>query len=102
MADCVDSLPDRWHSSDCRVCGADPSERALEHHTFVEHHWAGPYSIQAAYDLRPLIRKGLLEKLPDCNRYRLTQLGRRLILFTTKLMRSAISSARSSCWPTGT
>ncbi len=52
----------------------------------VEHHLARPYSIhQAAYDLRRLIRKGLVERLPRCNRYRLTGLGRRLILFTAKL-----------------
>ncbi len=52
----------------------------------VEHHLARPYNIrQAAYDLRRLIRKGLLERLPRCNRYRLTPLGRRLILFSAKL-----------------
>jgi hypothetical protein len=52
----------------------------------VEGHLAQPYSIQQmAYDLRRLIRKGLLERLPGSNRYRLTALGRRLILFCSRL-----------------
>lgn len=52
----------------------------------VEHHLARPYSIrQAAYDLRRLIRKGLIERQPRCNRYQLTSLGRRFILFAAKL-----------------
>ncbi len=52
----------------------------------VAHDLARPYSIrQTAYDLRHLIRKGLVERLPRGNRYRLTSLGRRLVLFTAKL-----------------
>ena len=51
----------------------------------VEQHLAGPYSMrQMAYDLRRLIRKGLLERLPGSNRYQLTALGRRLILFAAR------------------
>jgi len=52
----------------------------------VEHHLARSYSIrQAAYDLRRLMRKGLIQRLPGCNRYQLTSLGRRFILFATKI-----------------
>lgn len=52
----------------------------------VEHHLGAPYGpCQMAYDLRRLIRKGLLERLPHTQRYRLTALGRRLILFCAKL-----------------
>jgi hypothetical protein len=52
----------------------------------VEHHLAAPYNIrQMAYDLRRLARKGLLERLPDCNRYQLTDLGRRLVAFCAQL-----------------
>ncbi len=52
----------------------------------VEQHLAHPYTMrQMAYDLRRLIRKGLLERLPGCNRYQLTGLGRRLILFTARI-----------------
>ena len=52
----------------------------------VEQHLGDPYTIrQMAYDLRRLIRKGLLERLPDCNRYQLTALGRRLILFAARI-----------------
>jgi hypothetical protein len=52
----------------------------------VEHHLASPYTMrQMAYDLRRLIRKGLLERLPGCNRYQLTAPGRRLILFAARL-----------------
>jgi hypothetical protein len=59
---------------------------AKELRPLIAHHLGRPYSMrQAAYDLRRLIRKGLLERLPRCNRYRLTALGQQLILFTTKL-----------------
>jgi hypothetical protein len=52
----------------------------------VEHHLGAPYTMgQLAYDLRRLIRKGLLERLPRSNRYRLTPAGRRLLPFCTKL-----------------
>ena len=59
---------------------------AKELRPLIAHHLGRPYSMrQAAYDLRRLIRKGLLERLPRCNRYWLTALGQQLILFTTKL-----------------
>ncbi len=52
----------------------------------VEQHLARPYTMrQMAYDLRRLIRKSLLERLPNSNRYQLTALGRRLILFAARL-----------------
>ncbi len=54
----------------------------------VEQHLASPYTMrQMAYDLRRLIRKGLLERLPGSNRYQLTALGRRLVLFAARLHR---------------
>ena len=52
----------------------------------VEQHLARPYTMrQMAYDLRRLIRKDLLERLPGSNRYQLTALGRRLVLFAARL-----------------
>lgn len=52
----------------------------------VAHHLGGPYGPrQMAYDLRRLVRKGLLERIPRTFRYRLTEEGRRLILFCAKL-----------------
>jgi hypothetical protein len=52
----------------------------------VEQHLALDYTMrQMAYDLRRLIRKGLLERLPRRNRYRLTALGRCLIPFATRV-----------------
>jgi hypothetical protein len=52
----------------------------------VEQHLASPYTMrQMAYDLRRLIRKGLLERLPHSNRYQLTALGRRLLLFAARI-----------------
>jgi hypothetical protein len=52
----------------------------------VEQHLARPYAMrQMDYDLRRLIRKGLLERLPGCNRYQLSALGLRLILFAARL-----------------
>ncbi len=44
-----------------------------------------PYSSrQATYDLRRLIRKGLIERLPGSQRYLLTPLGRRVAVLFTK------------------
>lgn len=52
----------------------------------VAHHWARPYGMrQMAYDLRRLLRKQLIARVPKSHRYRLTQLGRQLVLFCTKL-----------------
>ena len=70
--------------ADFRWAATDIRSRPLRE--LVEHHLAVPYGPrQMAYDLRRLIRKGLLERLPHTFRYRLTELGRRLILFSTKL-----------------
>ena len=45
----------------------------------------GPYrSRQATYDLRRLRRKGLIEKIPRSQRYRLTSFGRRVAVLFTK------------------
>jgi hypothetical protein len=41
-------------------------------------------SRQATYDLRRLRRKGLIERLPHSNRYRLTPRGRRVAVLFTK------------------
>ena len=44
-----------------------------------------PYGCrQATYDLRRLKRKGLIEKIPQAHRYRLTSLGRRVAVLFTK------------------
>jgi hypothetical protein len=40
---------------------------------------------QMAYDLRRLLRKGIIERVPKTHRYQLTRLGRQLALFCTKL-----------------
>lgn len=70
--------------ADFRWAATDIRSRPLRE--LVEHHLAVPYGPrQMAYDLRRLIRKGLLERLPHTFRYRLTELGRRLILFCAKL-----------------
>jgi hypothetical protein len=45
----------------------------------------GPYaSRQATYDLRRLIRKGLIERIPASQRYQLTPLGRHVAVLFTK------------------
>jgi len=45
-----------------------------------------PYSPrQMTYDLRRLRRKGLIERLPRSHRYRLSELGRRVAFFFSKL-----------------
>jgi predicted MarR family transcription regulator len=45
-----------------------------------------PYNAnQASYDLRRLKLKGLIERQPRTNTYRLTQDGRRFALFYTKV-----------------
>ena len=57
----------------------------------VAHHLGAPYGPrQMAYDLRRLVRKGLLERVARTFRYRLTELGRRLILFCAKLYQRLI------------
>lgn len=57
----------------------------------VGHHLGAPYGArQMAYDLRRLVRKGLIERLPRTFRYRLTDQGRRLILFCAKVYQRII------------
>ena len=67
----------RWSATDIR---SGPLRE------LVEHHLGAPYGTrQMAYDLRRLVRKGLLERIPHTFRYRLTSLGRRLVLFCARL-----------------
>lgn len=70
--------------ADFRWAATDIRSRPLRE--LVAHHLGAPYGDrQMAYDLRRLVRKGLLERLPRTFRYRLTDLGRRLVLFCAKL-----------------
>jgi len=67
----------RWVATDIR---SGPLREA------VAHLLGSPYGPrQMAYDLRRLTRKGLIERLPHTFRYRLTEPGRRLVLFCAKL-----------------
>jgi hypothetical protein len=63
----------------------------------------GPYgSRQATYDLRRLKRKGLIEKIPHAQRYRLTALGRRVAVLFTKTYGRVLApglSALNPCLP---
>ena len=60
--------------------------RSRELRPLVAHHLAAPYGPrQMAYDLRRLVRKGLLSRIPKTHRYRLTALGQQLVLFCTKV-----------------
>ena len=52
--------------------------------------------------LRRLQRKGLLERIPSTNRYRITALGRLLFLFCTKFYSRAICSGLAQLHPTTT
>jgi hypothetical protein len=66
----------------------------------VAHHLGAPYgSRQMAYDLRRLVRKGLIERIPHSFRYRLTELGRRLVLFCAKLYSRIIGRGLSRLDP---
>jgi hypothetical protein len=53
------------------------------------------------YDLRRLRLKGLIERLPHTQRYRLTPLGRRVALFFSKTYARLFQPALASCAPTG-
>ncbi len=65
---------------------------------------------QMAYDLRRLLRKGLIGRVPRTHRYQVTRAGRQLILFCTKLdtralcrglaqlYRPALPTKLSSAW----
>lgn len=81
----------RWAATDIR----SRSLRAL-----VEAHLGAPYRArQMAYDLRRLTRKGLLARLPHSQRYRLTDLGRRLVLFCTKLYNRVVCRGLAELHP---
>lgn len=81
----------RWAATDIR----SRSLRAL-----VEAHLGAPYGTrQMAYDLRRLTRKGLLVRLPHSQRYRLTELGRRLVLFCTKLYNRVVCRGLAELHP---
>lgn len=70
--------------ADFRWAAGAIRSRALRE--LVEAHLGAPYGPrQMAYDLRRLVRKGLLERVAHTFRYRLTELGRRLVLFCAKL-----------------
>lgn len=70
--------------------------RSRELRPLVEHHLGRPYGIrQASYDLRRLQRKDLIQRIPNTNRYLITPLGRRMILFCSKLYSRAICPAIS-------
>ncbi len=65
--------------------------RSREPRPLVEHHLAASYhQRQMAYDLRRLVRKGLRERVPKTHRYLLTELGRRLVIFCSKLYSRAL------------
>ena len=59
-----------WAVLSTRTTGPNPQAYGMRH---------------MAYDLRRLIRKGLIERLPRSHRYRLTDIGRELILFCVKV-----------------
>lgn len=59
-----------------------------------------PYGCrQATYDLRRLKRKGLIEKLPQAQRYRLTRLGRRVAVLFTKAYGRVLAPGLSALDP---
>jgi hypothetical protein len=59
-----------------------------------------PYSCrQATYDLRRLKRKGLIEKIAQANRYRLTSLGRRVAVLFTKAYGRVLAPGLSALDP---
>ena len=66
----------------------------------VEAHLGSPYGVrQMAYDLRRLVRKGLLERQAHTFSYRLTELGRRLVLFCAKLYNRVICRGLAELHP---
>jgi len=59
-----------------------------------------PYGCrQATYDLRRLKRKGLIEKIPEAHRYRLTGLGRRVAVLFTKAYGRVLAPGLSALDP---
>jgi hypothetical protein len=74
--------------------------RARELRPVVELHLACDYSMnQMAYDLRRLVRKGLLQRLPRSHRYQLTKDGRRWALLCTQLYSSVFCSSIARLHP---
>ena len=66
----------------------------------VGHHLGAPYGPrQMAYDLRRLVRKGLIERLPRTFRYRLTEQGRPIVLFCAKVYQRVIGRGLSRLHP---
>lgn len=53
-----------------------------------------------SYDLRRLRRKGLIDRLPDRNRYIVTAKGRRIALFFSKTYARILNPALAACDPT--
>ena len=65
--------------------------RSRDLRPLIEHHLSRPYGMaQMAYDLRRLRRKQLIARVPRTFRYYLTPLGRRTVLFCTKLYNRAL------------
>jgi hypothetical protein len=59
-----------------------------------------PYSCrQATYDLRRLKRKGLIEKMTQVHRYRLTRLGREVAVLFTKTYGRVLAPGLSALDP---
>jgi hypothetical protein len=59
-----------------------------------------PYTCrQATYDLRRLKRKGLIEKITQANRYRLTSFGRRVAVLFTKAYGRVLAPGLSALDP---
>ena len=84
--------------ADFRWAATDIRSRPLR--ALVEAHLGAPYGArQMAYDLRRLTRKGLLARLPHSHRYRLTELGRRLVLFCTKVYHRVVCRGLAELHP---
>jgi hypothetical protein len=59
-------------------------------------------SAQMSYDLRRLRLKGLLERIGNSHRYRLTELGVKVVTFFTKLYQRMFKPGLSACLPAQT
>jgi hypothetical protein len=82
----------RWTTTDIR---SGPLREA------VGHLLGSPYGPrQMAYDLRRLVRKGLLIRLARTVRYRLTEHGRRLVLFCAKVYARVLGRGLARLDPT--
>jgi len=54
-------------------------------------------SAQMSYDLRRLRLKGLLKRMPKSHRYRLTELGSKIVIFFTKLYERVFRPGLAAC-----